>query len=147
DQEVDIYVGNYWGSSPGGGNYLTNYTPATIQCCGVDRRDIVSIMFDSATSGISFDYLNTWAVAITMDIFDTGGGLLGSVGVAAGSTWDAVDLTAFSGVGRIDILQGGDGYTWGMDNLTFTSAVPETGTLALLALGLIGVSFAKRKKA
>lgn len=83
---------------------------------------------------------------VEISAFDVSNTLLGSVTQAANGL---VDLTAFSGISRLFVDDSSTAAGFGFDQFTFDSVnnnVPEPSILALLALGLAGVGFSRKKK-
>lgn len=142
----DVYVDNHWGQSADG-LYLTNYGPTSWRCCSTDRLDVVSVLFGSSVSGVSFGSFNGWGVDVTFQTYDTSGTFLGSLTGLGSSGWSSIDLSGFGNIGRIDILQGGDGYTYALDNLTYTaSGVPEPSALLLIGMSVLGIGIVGRRR-
>ena len=84
--------------------------------------------------------------------FESGGNdgvVLGSVSLGPNASWSTATLSATLGQ-AFDVIvvafeMGGTTGARGIDNVSLT--VPEPGMLALLGLGLVGLGFARRRKA
>lgn len=102
----------------------------------------LELIFDNyATSVGAF---NVSGSSFTLSAFDLNGLLLGS-----GSTSTFGDQVLLSGIGNIKTARFTTTFQYGIDDLSFNTAasnVPEPGSIALVALGLIGFSAVRRKK-
>jgi len=128
-------------STSTGDNSLFNCPGA----CGA-RADILRIVFESLVSDVSWYTDSEGSLDITFNAYDAGGILLESI--TATSIFPDFVFTTFSvgGIARIDALQPSDSWGWSLDDLTYTTSVPEPGTLALLGIGLLGMGAARRRK-
>ena len=107
--------------------------------------------FTSAVNNLSFwsggDDFNVIQATINVfvnGLFDSAVSLIGDGN--AGTT-DFHDLSAFSNVTRIEIVNVTDPAGLVYDDFMFDIAdVPEPGTLALLGLGLVGMGITRRRK-
>lgn len=129
-----------------GDNFLCTGSPG-INCTG---ETILS--FDNPVSSLSFLAVgsNNAGVQAMVDVFVNGAFAATSNITVSGlfNAPDLVDLSAFNDVSSIRIYGITDGGGLGWDNFTFTSAVPEPETYAMLLLGLGLLGFvAKRKQA
>lgn len=145
--EVIVTAQNLGSSAP---NFICSGVNGAINCV-----DDVYVDFTGAVSGLSF-------LAVgdndTGDIGDVrvfaGASLLGTVdifGNSNGSDAQLVDLSAFSGITRIEIANITDGAGLGYDDFTFTvggGAVPEPTTwmMMILGFGLIGSVTRRRER-
>ena len=128
-----------------GDNFLCTGNPG-INCTGE-----TILTFDNPVSGVSFLAVgsNNSGVQALVDIFVNGAFAATNNIVVSGvfNTPDLVDLSAFNDVTSIRIHDITDGGGLGWDNFTFTTAVPEPETYAMLLLGLGLLGFmAQRKK-
>lgn len=129
-----------------GDNFLCTGSPG-INCTGE-----TILTFDNPVSGVSFLAVgsNNSGVQALVDVFVNGAFAATNNITVSGifNTPDLVDLSAFNNVTSIRIHDITDGGGLGWDNFTFTSAVPEPETYAMLLLGLGLLGFvANRKKA
>jgi hypothetical protein len=113
-------------------------------------RENIDKLGGAATLSVYSDVARTSLLASSSFVVDPSGlpglpveGNVGNLSVSSfGYAWGA-DLT-FSAFNASDPGNGLDGGT-GIDNVTFSTAVPEPVTLAIMALGLAGAGFARRR--
>lgn len=138
------------------GPYFSNApTPGTVMFAA----DATAFMNVAAgfTSELSFYYASTGAAVNAVTVYsglDGNGSVLGSISLtnnaqSNGCTdspschWELATL-AFAGAGK-SISFGGNAGNVGFDNISIT-AVPEPESYALVALGMVGVMLASRRK-
>lgn len=156
---------NSWGiipaSGPGGsGNYLASF--GAIPAGGVNnyliapRYDIMSVVFANTASAISFG-LSASSPGVTINAYNSAGGLLQSLTGVASSSGFAIQTLTATGVARVDIVGtfsstfANSARIFGIDNLTFTpaataGAVPEPATWAMMIVGFGLVGGAMRRR-
>lgn len=113
---------------------------------GDDGNAPMEIFFTNPAQDISAWF--TYATLLTLTAFDSSNTMLGAINSIG------LDNTGYStqialGIGGVShLVIAGDvngGFT--MDDLSFTSTVPEPATLSLMAIGLIGVAFRQKRTA
>jgi len=106
---------------------------------------------DTATS-VMFDVIANPSLSVIATAFDTSDNLLGTVTIPSGaSTWIAgsVDFRSLSTpVARVHVVTSSPfASASGIDNLSFSAVpAPEPSTLAMMALGIAGIGFARKRK-
>lgn len=133
-------------TAPSGTNVLTNCSDASGICPG-NRADIIDIFFATSVSNISLMLDTLGGDSVTFELFDFNNVLLETQTITSfSSTYVPVLFTA-SGVSRVRGLQPNDDWAWAMDDLSFiVNEVPEPSTLAIFALGLLGLASRRFKK-
>ena len=131
----------FWGSGGySGSSFATpaiyNFAPGT--CC----ESMFAMVFGTPVTGASFNAVDNSSVSTVFSAF-LGGSLVSSFVNTVPIANDAATSTSlfwgFDGItfDRIEISHTAAGF--GIDNLSYASTVPEPGTVALLATGLIGI--------
>jgi len=111
------------------------------------------IDFSSAVSNVGA-YFNAYDHDIIFSAFGAGG-LIGRITISettppipGGPQYDGplyYELP-YSGIEYVTLSTFGSGEYYNFDDLTFTSSVPEPGTLALFGIGLLGMGLSRRRK-
>ena len=105
------------------------------------------IDFSTAVSNVGA-FFNVYAFDIVFSAYGSSG-LLGSItlGPTSQPTPGGPQYyeLSFSGIEYVT-LEGESGSFYNFDDFTYSVAVPEPGTLALFAIGLLGIGMAGRKK-
>ncbi|MBP8146079.1 MAG: PEP-CTERM sorting domain-containing protein [Inhella sp.] len=108
-----------------------------------DPSIVMTFAFD--VSSVSADFAGMAIVGSTgLMAYDAAGGFLGQVTNA--STGQANLSLSFSNIRSVVILPGEFNDWVGVDNISFTAAVPEPQTYALMALGLAGLAGVARRR-
>lgn len=151
-----------YSAGPVGPNYSGNYLANTAVPVNYNstilapRYTVMSVLFSSATSNVSFSYNNFAGSQFlgTLNVYNTSGTLLQSTSLTGGNGWEVKTLTGLAGIGRIDIvaplLNGTSPLIVGIDQLNFTqvaAAVPEPANWAMMiaGFGLVGGAMRHRK--
>ena len=105
------------------------------------------IDFSSAVSNVGA-YFNAYEDDITFSAFGAGG-LIGSITISETTQPNPAPLyyeLSYSGIEYVTLSTFGSSEYYNFDDLTFTSSVPEPGTLALFGIGLLGMGLSRRRK-
>jgi hypothetical protein len=120
----------------------------------VDSGGPITIVFSSAVS--SFDAFFTYSVPLTLDAFDSSNSLVASTnslfssneglsGVPGSSPNELMQVSVSGGISSVEILGSPSGGSFTMDDVTYTTSVPEPGSLFLvLASSSMITAFRKR---
>lgn len=129
-----------FGAIPAGGpsNYLL-----------APKYDVMSVMFTTTASGISFALKS--GTAVTINAYNSAGTVVQSLLGVSSSPDFALETLSATGVARVDIVRSTPGYFY-IDNLTFTAnaataAVPEPATWGMMIVGFGAMGFAMRRRA
>lgn len=142
--QVIVTTQNLGSSLP---NFICSGVSGSINC-----TDDIFIDFAAAISGLTFLSIGANNVGDVGDVRVFANALLlGTVDITANGTPsspDLVDLSAFSGITRIEIVNITDAAGIGLDDFRFTlsSAVPEPSTWAMMLLGFGGMGVALRRR-
>lgn len=104
-----------------------------------DYKTPLELIFDDfATSISAYNVRNS---AFTLSVYDVNGVLLASESATA-----FAQQVLISGVGNIKMARFTSPSGYGIDDLSFETAVPEPASLALIGLGMLGVAATRRRK-
>lgn len=126
------------------GNSTTGHVLADYSIVGGIQLDAT---FSTPVTDISAIAYANPSYTVTLRAYDAGNNLIGSASSAGGSFNQGI--LSLSGIGQISKVSwstGSDIAAVGIDNLSFTPAVPEPQTWAMLGAGLLVVSRALRRK-
>lgn len=134
--EMPTYVDSFW-EMPPAGNYWTNDN--TTRMMTNDRRDMIEIRFLGPVDNVGFGYMNTFSITpVTVNLYDSSDSLIGSRSIGTNRLWVPLDLSSYSNIAYIQMLQPFDHFAFAVDNLRFDYrgvTVPAPAALALAALG------------
>lgn len=126
------------------GNSTTGHVLADFSVVGGIQLDAT---FTTPVTDISAIAYANPSYTVTLRAYDAGNNLIGSASSAGGSFNQGI--LSLSGIGQISKVSwstGSDIAAVGIDNLSFTPAVPEPQTWAMLGAGLLVMSRAWRRK-
>lgn len=129
---------NFGFDARSGSNFLAFNVPEGLG--GPDER----VRFASVQDTVSvFGADNSFGL-LTLAAFDRNGRLLGSTSLRGGLQWQELSITQ---AGIASVIFGSTGNFFAFDDLRFSArgSVPEPGSLALFALGLLGAAAARRR--
>lgn len=137
--------GDPWsGLQINGNGVLTNCLTATCQFAEENRADVLRLNFDNFVDNLSLIFDGDGGLS-TFNAYDSNGNLLESVMAASEPT--TVNFTA-SAISYLDVLQQFDNFAYSIDDLSFDAVdVPEPSSIAVLALGLLGLGANRIRKA
>ncbi len=121
------------------GNSTTGNVLADFSVVGGIEIDAAFVAPVTSVSTIA--YANP-SFVVTMRAYDATNALLGSVSSGGGAfNQGAIGLNGVGLISKVSWTTGSDTAAVGIDNLSFTPAVPEPATWALLATGLLLMAF------
>lgn len=110
-------------------------------------NSILRVDFSAPVSNLEWYFNNQGSKATSWTIYDSASSILATgANLTSGSVY--YDLTAYSGVARIEWNNNGNDWLFNLNQLSYnsSSAVPEPASLAMWGLGAIGMMFARRKR-
>lgn len=126
---------------------------ALYNCAGssCSRPDYMRFDFSGTASDISWWQHNEGSLIPTWRAYGVGDALLGSYSFGSQSAWHLADISSLSNVSYLLAYQPSDGWTWAVDNFSFTLngdeyQVTEPSNIALLGLGLLSLGIMRRLK-
>jgi len=113
-----------------------------------ETNGLITVVFDSGASSVVADWVTGASTDIYADAYNSVGGLIDSQSAESSSDTKYGTFT-FSGVGTIGkITFSGNAGVFGVGRLTYDLVpTPEPTTLTLATLGLLGMSWRRRKRA
>ena len=114
---------------------------------GYDTANILNIAFSHGVGDLSFTFNNYGAAGTTYTAYGPGDVVISSGDLSNVESFDTVNV-AGSGITDLQINNntGGADYIFGVGELTYTGAVPEPATWAMLILGVAMIGFATRRQ-
>jgi uncharacterized protein YraI len=105
---------------------------------GKDNTTALELTFDNYATSVGAYNVNY--SFLILSVYDVNGLLLGSA-----NTNNFGDRLFFSNVGQIKTAVFSTGLVYGIDDLSFETAVPEPASIALIGLGMLGVAATRRR--
>jgi hypothetical protein len=126
------------------GNSTTGHVLADFSIVGGIQLD--ATFAAGVTSVSALAYANP-SYTVTMNAYDAADALIGTVTSGGGAyNQGTLSLNGIGTIYRVSWLTGSDVAAVGIDDLAFAPAVPEPETYAMLALGLIVLPWAVRRR-
>lgn len=108
---------------------------------GMAGNDFTTLVLTFDNFATSIGAYNVTNSAFTLSVYDVNGLLLGS----SSAVYD-YDYAFVAGVGNIKTAIFSTTSQYGIDDLSFDAVVPEPGSIALIGLGMLGVTMTRRGK-
>ncbi len=134
--EVNLTTSNVY--SPTYGIYLGNSDSGT--AFPGNRWDEIRMDFISGVDNLSFKLYSHGSNSITFNAYDISNAIIETIVMSSGP-WGNVNFSS-TNITRVSALQPDDNWYWAMDEVSFspTASVPEPSTLAIFALGIMGLA-------
>jgi hypothetical protein len=127
-------------------NYADNQIAGFGPSDGTNRADVFTISFLSPAFGVSMYVDQKGSLSPTFNAYDAGNNLLESLSTSTNG-WELLSFASMN-ISRIEGIQPSDSWNYGIDDLSFTlQDVPEPATVALMALGLAGIGYSRKRDA
>jgi hypothetical protein len=151
-------VGSFYNYLPGGPvftgtailqspyyNY-TGYPPGSgVNVAYSADSGVIDIAWIAGTSGISFYLDNPW-YAGTVTAYDIGGAVISATAFPITTYGSPGEVMLVPGSGITHLTISGTAQFYVIDDVSYSTTVPEPGTIGLLTAGLLGLLFFRRRR-